>query len=401
MANAYSLLPAKNVISYQDGVEQGHDKLPAKAQKKLDKGKSLTAMEELLQRGLELIKKDSDLPSDRRQSWIFDFEEEWEEDDEEEEEEEEEEIVEKPPPKKKKKTKTSKKKKNVAKDDFIVDEEEEEEETKEKLITKKQGKRKRQSEEDKSEGTKSSKKKKSSKKSKKSKQLDDEIEEEVMQEEHFFQEEELPSEDDKNDDDFSVESERSESEDDDEDDENYEEKSAKPKTKRLKKAKEAKEIKSKKKENDDVSTKSKKPTKKKSTQKLLQLEQQLFEECEDIFLPFMNKLRREDLLLKSVEKQLNGILKQVTKLTPAFIQHYQIGLLVKEVRNQYKDNENLNKLCKKITSNMKAVYKEKVGSQPKGFQPKLTKTLSEKVRSVSISNIVALEFTSNSYDECV
>ena len=365
MASAFSFLPAKSVISYEEGVKKGHDKLPLKLQKKINAGKKITAGEELKKRGLEEIAEDAKLPKEERQKWLFEFEEEYELE-EELEELEEEILIEEPPPKKK--SKKTKKDDNDLKEDVAK-----------KTKGKKKGKRKRETDEyndDKvlaKSSTKSKKKMIAQNSDQKSKHLDDKIDEEVELEEKFLQEEDVPSEDDKNDDDFSVASDGFGDDDDDDDDELYEEK---PKTKRLvKKGKQPKPKKVK-----EPKAKVIAQPKKKSVQKLsMKLEQEKFENCEKVFLPILRKLQKKGLKPESIEKHLNELLQKLDVLTPAFILEYQIGLLVKDVRGQYKGNDVLNKLCKSITSKMKALYAEKLKSQPANFKPKRSAE-NEKVR---------------------
>lgn len=371
MANAFSFVQTKTTLSYKEAVAKGCDKLSAKIQKKIDQGKKLSSGEALTKRGFELIRKDIKLPKEKRQPWLFDFEEEYELSDDEDEIEEE--IMEESPKKKKAKMKKTK---DIDDEDVYV---------KEKIIdepkTKKTGKRKHQPDDgDMAEGSTKKKKKKLSRKSQqKSKQLDNEIEKEVEQEDKFLREDDAPSEDDKNDDDFSVDSEGS-GIDDDEDDELYVEKGKKPKTKKLKKVTRTNAKDEESMSKSSTKSKSKVKPKNLSNKKLMKLEQQMFEECEGIFIPLMEKLKKEDLSLKSVEKQLRTLLRELDVITPAFIKEYQIGLFVKQVRTKYKENGVLNQLCKSITQKMKALYKEKLESQPVDFIAKRTFKFPEKVR---------------------
>lgn len=369
MDSAFSFIAEAKTIPYDQGCKKGYNVIPKRIQTKIDKGQSLSANEKLVVNGLRDAESDSQLEVEKRIPWLFEFDEEYELDSDDDDNDDEEDLegddddreqdkvaVKKAKGKEKKEKdapKKKKRKKDKGKESMDFDDDDDVSEK----IDKKKIKRKRLSD----EKSQSSKKKKQ----KSSRKLDEEIMDEVAQEDAFFQED-APSEDDKGDDDFSVEGES----DSDEEDELYEEK---PKTSKTSKA-----AKSSGKKEKEVKAKKTKPSKEKQVKKekkidKMQEEQNKFEDCEEVFVPLMSKLNKDDLDLDKAGKLLKKILQEVDILTPSFIKEYQIGLLIRDVRNRYKEVEKLNLLCKNITSKMKTLYKEKIQSVPEGFTPKLNK----------------------------
>lgn len=200
------------------------------------------------------------------------------------------------------------------------------------------------------------------KKENKSRSLDEEIAMEVAEEDAVMQMD--ASSEDEEDDDFCDRD--SDSEDDDEEfyEENHDRKPVKNKSKSIvAPAKSATSIKLK--------------TKKEILKSPEEIEQELFENCEKLFLPLMEKLQAVDEE-GGAEKLLKKIDRDVHKLTPAFIRTHKIGLIVKAVRSQFKDSIVLNQMCKKITSKMKSTFSAKLESEPKGFEPKIKKVKKKK-----------------------
>lgn len=342
LADAFSFIAAKNTMSYEEGRDK-YLSIPSKIKTKMNKNKKLTKSEEQLVRGLEDIQKDNELPTEKRQSWLFDFEEEYEMDDDDDvdSEQEDNETKTEPEPKKTKKMKTE----TTEEDDAGF-----------------KKKRKRQSD---------PKTQESKKKSKGNRQLDKEIMEEVAEEEAFHKEDQdEPSEDDIGDDDFSV----AEESDSDEEDELYEEQPKKGKKKESSNVSKPKAMKEK-------TFKKPKDEKMDKIRKALQAEQKSFEKCEEIFLPFIFKLNKDHTDMKYVEKYLRKVLVNVELLTPSFIQESQIGMLIKKIRKQMKEKEKMNALCKGITAKMKDVYTQKLVLVPKDFKPEVSNTFKKVMAS--------------------
>ena len=200
------------------------------------------------------------------------------------------------------------------------------------------------------------------KKENKSRSLDEEIAMEVAEEDAVMQMD--ASSEDEEDDDFCDRD--SDSEDDEEEfyEENHDPKPIKNKSKSIvAPAKSAASIKLK--------------TKKEILKSPEEIEQELFENCEKLFLPLMDKMQAVEEE-GGAEKLLKKIDRDVHKLTPAFIRTHKIGLIVKAVRSQFKDSIVLNQMCKKITSKMKNTYSAKLESEPKGFEPKIKKLKKKK-----------------------
>jgi len=203
----------------------------------------------------------------------------------------------------------------------------------------------------------------STKKEKKSRSLDEEIAQEVAEEDAVMQMD--ASSEDEEDDEFCDR----DSEEDEEEfyEENHDPKPVKNKSKSIvASAKSAASIKLK--------------TKKEILKSPEEIEQELFENCEKIFLPLMDKLQAIEEE-GGAEKLLKKIDRDVHRLTPAFIRTHKIGLIVKAIRSQFKDSVVLNQMCKKITSKMKNIYQKKLESEPKGFEPKVKKL--KKKKSIS------------------
>ena len=422
LSGGYSFVPCTKITNCERGCEDSNPEIPQKIQKKLETGKRLTANETMLVKGLEQISADVKLEPSERSPWLFDFDEDYEDflAESDDETSVEEEIVE-PPIDSEKKKKRRKKKDQNSKEKTLSKTETDPAVSKQKRKRKSEGaqaskkskksktsegeieqpskkpkklevvdedvkvmrknlkKSKLQDEEIKTSSKKAKeaklqdieikvsskhpkkskgqdeKIKLSSKKAKKSLLLDEEIAQEVAEEDAVMNID-ASSEDDEDDDDF-CDKEDSETEDEEDEEELYEKGedplSAKKKTK-------------------VKSASSKHKAKKKTLKSSEEIEQELFENCEKLFLPLMNKLQDVDTE-ENAEKLLKKIDRDVQKLTPSFFKSHQIGLVVKEVRSRFKDNTLLNQLCKQITSKMKTIYRDKLEFEPKGFEPKVNK----------------------------
>lgn len=190
-------------------------------------------------------------------------------------------------------------------------------------------------------------------KKQKTRSIDDEIDAEVKGEIEMEFDDEV-SEDDKNDDDFSM----SDSDSDEDFQGDNEKASQKQKSGSGKGDKEvpAKEPK-----------KRGRPKKPKTE---YDIAQENFETCEKLFLPLMKKLK-DCNFSNDAEKHIKLIAADVDILTPSFIRSHQIGILVKDTRSKFKNNQNINQQCKSLTAAMKKVFHEKSESEPVDFKPKL------------------------------
>lgn len=317
LSEAYTFTPKHKLISYEEGCKKDYHKVPARIAKKMKEGKKLTASESRLVDGLEEIAIDAKLDPADRSPWLFDFEEDY---DLELSDIEEEESV------KSHKKKITKKQKIKGKN------------TAKKEDEKVSKRRKRKSGEGEIE----------KKQRKKTKTLEEEIQEEVAEEDAMM-EFEVSSKSEQDDDDFS----QSVS---DEEEELYEEEVVGEKSRKKK---------------DKLSTEQDRKTKEilKTPE---EIEQECFEVCEKTFLPLMRKLHNAQTETEA-KKFVKKIEKDVKLLTPAFIRAHKIGITVKKVREAFNTSDDLNQLCKQLTSKMKKVFHEKLATEPEGFQPILTK----------------------------
>jgi hypothetical protein len=323
LSNGFSFIQDSKIIPYEDGCEKGCDKVPTKIQKKIDQGKRLTATEQYKINGLEQIKRDSLLQKENRTPWLFEFEEDYDE--------------------------------YIDQLEDLSSEEEEEESTK-KQKKEKTGKRKL-------DGGNHSKSKKQ-----KTRSIDDEIDAEVKGEIEMEFDDEL-SEDDKNDDDFSM----SDSDSDEDFQGDNEKASGKQKSGSDKGDK-------------DVSAKEpKKRGRPKKAKTEYDIAQENFESCEKLFLPLMKKLK-DCNFSNDAEKYIKLIAADVDTLTPSFIRSHQIGILVKDTRSKFKNNQNINHQCKSLTAAMKKVFHEKSESEPVDFKPKLKAKKKSKVIKEQVDN---------------
>jgi hypothetical protein len=384
------------VTSWEEGCKKGFHKTPAKINRKMENGKKLTHNETTLVNGLDQIMEASKLDPADRSPWLFEFEEDFEDyfdqiDDETSDEEEEEHIMEddhdQNQRKKKKKgqkikkqvkerdgsSKKKKKKKKSQTEVEISDKDSIDSSARSDSSRRKKKEKKQKSVKKKTESEKEREKKKRKRKvdedlfedeveaeieipKKKSKSiiLDEEIRQEVAEEDAVM-EMDAPSDDDEHDDDFDDAISESDEELYQDDVEEVVKKVAPKKSVSSSKSKEKKQI-------------------LKSSQ---DLEQELFEECEKIFLPIMAKLSdSEDE--NSAAKYLRKIDRDVQRLTPSFFRTHQIGLVVKGARSRFRESAQLNQLCKRVTSKMKRVFHDKLPSEPKGFQPKVKKIAKKK-----------------------
>jgi len=70
LSNSFSFLNAKAIISYEEGIQQGHDQLSSTIQNKVAAGKQLTAKENALVKGLAELKEESELSKKERLGWL-------------------------------------------------------------------------------------------------------------------------------------------------------------------------------------------------------------------------------------------------------------------------------------------------------------------------------------------
>lgn len=330
LSNAFSFIHESKIISYEEACSLGCTKVPTKIQKKIDQGKRLTGKEQYTVNGLEHIKQDSALPKEQRTMWLFEFDEDYDEyldqlDDLASEQGEEEEL-----------TKNSKKQKRERKGKRKLDEHN---------LTK-------------------------SKKKQKSRSLDDEIDAEVKGEtEMDF--DDVPSDDDKHDDDFSM------SDSDSDEDFQGDDHGPSAKTK----------VSSSKKADKEVTTKEpKKRGRPKKPKSEVEIAQENFELCEKIFLPLMKKLK-DCNFSNDAEKYIKLIAADVDALTPSFIRNHQIGILIKDIRSKFKNNQNINHQCKSLTAAMKKVFHEKSESEPVDFKPKLKAEKKSKASNENVGKV--------------
>jgi len=414
---AYSFIPSKNIISYEEGQEKGYCEMPRKLRKKVADKKKLSKTEEQIRRGLKEITEDMQRPKSERIKWMMKFHEDWELPDVDEEEPEEEVDSPEPLPKKAKKIiaeeiraeleQPIKRKPGRPKK---ADKEREEKARREKLAMLEQIEREERLETEKNNGKleKTGKSKKKSSTAKKFTIIDEDQDSDVKS---------VEDKDDKSynggesSDDNVGDAEEGDAEEGDaeeSDTSNKEEIKPEPDENPQKPLSETDGRKNKKKPKEEMTPeeleeekhrgrerqqmyrenrKKKRAAelgieyipgerlqKKKSKKKLLQEEQTKFTQCEDIFLPTMDGLResKEKSDAELALKHLSIILKNVQLLTPAFVRAYSIGVLVKSVRKFFESsNSKVKEECKKATLEMKRVFSEKQAKEPEGFQPKI------------------------------
>ena len=364
---AYSFYQASKIIEYEKGLEKGKDKLPPSIQKKLDKGKKLTKSEKQIVEGLEQISGDAKREASERVSWLPSWKEDWEEDDSEEEEDEE------------PKTKSAKRKKSKGNRDDDASS------SSKKKRKKKEKKRKRtevdsddgendndaSAEQQVDDGFVQSEEDIADAKNKKKKAKTEPIEEPA--EPLDFQ----VASDDEQDEDFSDEISSSS-----EEEEEYVDPSSTGAKKRKRKSDEELASAREKKSGDGPKPKREKKeggSKKKGPKvNSKAAEQRFFEECEDIFIPLMRKLKiaigADDM--KTCEFCVMKFQKHVGKTTPSFIRVHQFGLVVKNARKAFKakGRDDLVNLCHELTKDLKKIYAEKVPLAPEGFEPKIRRS---------------------------
>lgn len=336
LSNGFSFVQENKIISYEEACELGHDKVPTKIQKKLDQGKRLTATEQYKINGLEQIKRDSVLPKEKRTTWLFEFEEDYDQ--------------------------------YLDQLEDLTSEEEEEVSVKKSKKEKKEKRGKRKLD----DGNQAKSKKQ------KTRSIDDEIDEEVKGETEM-EFDDVPSEDDGHDDDFSMS--------DSDSDEDFQGDDKKTSVKQKSGSKKG-----------DTDVKIKEPKKRgrpKKPKTEYDIAQENFETCETIFLPLMKKLKACNFS-NDAEKYIKLIAADVDALTPSFIRIHQIGILVKDIRGKFKNNQNVNQQCKSLTAAMKKVFHEKSESEPVDFKPKLksekkSKAIKEQIEKVDIEKMAPKE----------
>jgi len=368
LEEAYSFYQPSKIVDYEKGVEKGKDKVPSSIKKKLDNGKKLSKSEKQIVEGLEQISGDAKLEASERVSWLPSWKEDWEEDDSEEEEEDEEP---KKKPEKRKKSKgnkdddasssSKKKRKKKGKKRKRTDVDSEDGETDNDASAERQA----------DEGSVQAGEDIADAKKKKKKAKTEPVEEPA--EPPDFQ----VASDDAQDEDFSDEVSSSS-----EEEEEYVDPSSTGAKKRKRKSDE--EPASRREKKSDNGPKPKREKKEASSKKKgpkvnsKAAEQRYFEECEDIFLPLMRKLKiaigADDM--KTCEFCVMKFQKHVGKTTPSFIRVHQFGLVVKNFRKAFKakGRDDLVNLCHELTKDLKKIYAEKVPLAPEGFEPKMRRS---------------------------
>jgi hypothetical protein len=133
---------------------------------------------------------------------------------------------------------------------------------------------------------------------------------------------------------------------------------------------------------------------------LLEEEQVRFARCEDEFVPLMDRLEKfknmvtdgcnttDTTRLATVNDVLSCIesmIDNVELLTPPFIENYDIGKLVRAIKETFEMSDaRVKERCKRLSKQMKRVYQEKKGMVPDGFVP--MKRASKQATSLDHSN---------------
>jgi len=104
-------------------------------------------------------------------------------------------------------------------------------------------------------------------------------------------------------------------------------------------------------------------------------EQQIFEKCENIFVPLMRSLEKanESGNIDDVRNHLEGLRDNLHIISPPFIREYALGQLVKDTKKAHAGDVGIKRLCKELSGNMKTIYHEKDSSVPINFTPKKKK----------------------------
>jgi len=419
----FSFLPESEIVSYSKGVEKGINKVSTKVKKKLESGKKLTKVEQLIFDGLKELEDDLPLSKEKRLSWLIvteDYEVEF-------------------PSVKNKESKKQKKRKNqkVTIDNDMLDDK----------SVKKKGKKVVNEAHvlDSSEGMKTPKKKKQKKK--KNKHSDISSKERLSKKSHKRKNTEI--------DELSVKKEtgeskkrrkkdegilsKSEPQERDQCDSSIKDTSLDPdvprkETKKKKRLKKKEDLKVKVEVNVNVKVddkpeysfsdenipsdesddenfslsdqnlsvdelyhdegikeaKSKKKTKRKEKKGRKEAQeknalkeaqgktaiedaQEKFEKCQKVLVPIIKNLESAAKSNNThiVKKNLQFIKENVYLVTPSFVKEYLIGIIVKKTREKYAKNNDIKSQCKVLTTLLKNQYHKKENIEPEGFRPKL------------------------------
>jgi len=423
-SEAYSFVPKNKVHSYQEGVSKGYNILPPKIQKKKQSGKILSSIEEQHLSGLSQVEEELKRPKEDRIKWMTQFSEEYEDlsGDYASDEDNllEEEIIEKEPETKPKKQLKKKLKKSKAKEENdpasmdIGDNQKVADSTAGSVPKKKRGRKKKAENdsvavdiEDKQSIAEApvvpETKKKKTKKKKKEKEGADpppmDVEDSQKAADNNVISEDQKTITDRDNIEFKAAIEDDVISDVDKDDENFSENNdsdqdlgAKPKKKRKMKENAdgvppKKKGKLKKKggtadEQEKATLKkgresAKKKNKRKSESEVdpYEQEQQIFEKCENIFVPLMRSLEKanESGNIDDVRNHLEGLRDNLHIISPPFIREYALGQLVKDTKKAHAGDVGIKRLCKELSGNMKTIYHEKDSSVPINFTPKKKK----------------------------
>lgn len=71
MKEAFSFIPGNKIVSYENGVKRGLDKIPPNIQRKLDGNKPLNGTEKTIVTGLSDMEEDEKLPLEERAYWLL------------------------------------------------------------------------------------------------------------------------------------------------------------------------------------------------------------------------------------------------------------------------------------------------------------------------------------------
>jgi hypothetical protein len=121
------------------------------------------------------------------------------------------------------------------------------------------------------------------------------------------------------------------------------------------------------------------------TRGYLEEEQDRFARCEDKFVPLMDRLESFKNMVtdgcnttytarlanvNNVLLCIESMIDNVELLTPPFIENYDIGKLVRAIKETFEMSDaRVKEHCKRLSKQMKRVYYEKKGMVPDGFVP--------------------------------
>ncbi|KAL3817008.1 hypothetical protein ACHAXA_010128 [Cyclostephanos tholiformis] len=130
--------------------------------------------------------------------------------------------------------------------------------------------------------------------------------------------------------------------------------------------------------------------------RLLEEEQDRFTRCEEVFKPLMDELETLKTMARDscdaklahvndVLSRIESMIKNVNLLTPPFIENYDIGKLLRAIRETFEASDlRVKEYRKRLSKEMKRVYKEKKDKVPNGFVP--VKSVLNFARSLDHSN---------------